>query len=180
IGLPKNMNGTIGERGKASEVYAEHVEETHHIPTALWDERLSTIAAERVLLEADMSRSKRKKVVDKVAAVMILQGYLDQKGKRGEIMALEEKERIIIPDENGEEHLFEVLFTFDVEETKQAYIALTPVEQQANEEVEVYAFRYEEKEQDDDDLSLFPIESDEEWEIVEEMLHTLADEEDAE
>ncbi|HLR40272.1 MAG TPA: DUF1292 domain-containing protein [Virgibacillus sp.] len=95
-------------------------------------------------------------------------------------MALEEKERIIIPDENGEEHLFEVLFTFDVEETKQAYIALTPVEQQANEEVEVYAFRYEEKEQDDDDLSLFPIESDEEWEIVEEMLHTLADEEDAE
>ncbi|HLR40271.1 MAG TPA: Holliday junction resolvase RuvX [Virgibacillus sp.] len=80
IGLPKNMNGTIGERGKASEVYAEHVEETHHIPTALWDERLSTIAAERVLLEADMSRSKRKKVVDKVAAVMILQGYLDQKG----------------------------------------------------------------------------------------------------
>lgn len=79
IGLPKNMNGTIGERGKASEVYAKHVEEIHHIPTVLWDERLTTIAAERVLLEADMSRKKRKKVIDKMAAVMILQGFLDQK-----------------------------------------------------------------------------------------------------
>lgn len=79
IGLPKNMNGTIGERGRASETYAKHVEEIHQIPAMLWDERLSTVAAERVLLEADMSRSKRKKVIDKVAAVMILQGFLDQK-----------------------------------------------------------------------------------------------------
>ncbi|API90627.1 UPF0473 protein [Virgibacillus pantothenticus] len=90
-------------------------------------------------------------------------------------MALEEKERIIIPDENGEEHLFEVLFTFDVDEMNQSYIAVTPVEQSEEEEVEVYAFRYEEK--DEDDLSLFPIESDEEWEIVEEMLNTLAEQE---
>ncbi|WP_188453558.1 DUF1292 domain-containing protein [Virgibacillus oceani] len=93
-------------------------------------------------------------------------------------MALEEKERIIVPDENGEEHLFEVLFTFDVDQTNQSYIAVVPVEQKDDEEVEVYAFRYEEKEEDDNDLSLFPIESDEEWEMVEEMLNTLADEED--
>lgn len=78
IGLPKNMNGTIGERGKASELYARHVESVHHIPAVLWDERLTTIAAERVLLEAVVSRKKRKKVIDKMAAVMILQGYLDQ------------------------------------------------------------------------------------------------------
>ncbi|GGB28710.1 Holliday junction resolvase RuvX [Virgibacillus dakarensis] len=78
IGLPKNMNGTIGERGKASELYAKHVEKVHQIPAVLWDERLTTIAAERVLLEADVSRKKRKKVIDKMAAVMILQGYLDQ------------------------------------------------------------------------------------------------------
>ncbi len=78
IGLPKNMNNTIGERGKASERYAEHIEETYNIPTILWDERLTTIAAERVLLQADVSRKKRKKVIDKMAAVMILQGYLDQ------------------------------------------------------------------------------------------------------
>lgn len=79
IGLPKNMNGTIGERGEASRRYASHIEEVHQIPTVLWDERLTTVAAERVLLEADMSRKKRKKVIDKMAAVMILQGFLDQK-----------------------------------------------------------------------------------------------------
>lgn len=81
VGLPKNMDGSIGERGKISEMYAEHIEEIHHLPTVLWDERLSTVAAERVLLEADMSRSKRKKVIDKVAAVMILQGFLDLEDK---------------------------------------------------------------------------------------------------
>ncbi|WP_200411351.1 Holliday junction resolvase RuvX [Virgibacillus salexigens] len=78
IGLPKNMNGTIGERGEMSIAYAEHVKNMHGIETELWDERLTTMAAERVLLEADMSRKKRKKVIDKMAAVMILQGYLDQ------------------------------------------------------------------------------------------------------
>ncbi|RDW21708.1 DUF1292 domain-containing protein [Oceanobacillus chungangensis] len=93
-------------------------------------------------------------------------------------MAIEDKERIIVPDENGEEHLFEVLFTFDVDETNQSYIAVVPVEQSEDEEVEVYAFRYEENGNDDDDLALFPIETDEEWDIVEEMLATLADEED--
>jgi len=78
IGLPKNMNGTIGERGEASKTYAAHIEKIHKIPTVLWDERLTTVAAERILLEADMSRKKRKQVIDKMAAVMILQGYLDQ------------------------------------------------------------------------------------------------------
>ncbi|WP_047986369.1 DUF1292 domain-containing protein [Ornithinibacillus californiensis] len=91
-------------------------------------------------------------------------------------MAIEEKERIIIPDENGEEHLFEVLFTFDVDDTGNSYIAVVPAEQQDDEEVEVYAFRYDEKE--DGDITLFAIESDEEWEIVEEMLNTLAEEEE--
>lgn len=78
VGMPKNMNGTIGERGKVSERYAKHIEEVYGIPSVLWDERLTTVAAERVLLQADVSRKKRKKVIDKMAAVMILQGYLDQ------------------------------------------------------------------------------------------------------
>lgn len=77
IGMPKNMNGTIGERGEASQRFAKHIEEVHQIPTILWDERLTTMQAERVLLEADLSRKKRKKVIDKMAAVMILQNYLD-------------------------------------------------------------------------------------------------------
>jgi putative holliday junction resolvase len=79
IGLPKNMNGTIGPRGEASKRYAEEIENQFEVPTTLWDERLTTMAAERVLLEADVSRKKRKKVIDKMAASMILQGYLDSK-----------------------------------------------------------------------------------------------------
>ncbi|GAB2554757.1 DUF1292 domain-containing protein [Gracilibacillus alcaliphilus] len=89
-------------------------------------------------------------------------------------MALEEKERIIIPDENGEEHLFEVLFTFDVDESGHSYVAVVPAEQKEDEEVEVFAFRYEEK-ANDDDLELYHIESEEEWDMVEEVLNTIAD-----
>jgi len=79
IGLPKNMNGTVGPRGEASQQFAAEIERRFAVPTVLWDERLTTMAAERVLLEADVSRKKRKKVIDKMAAVMILQGYLDRK-----------------------------------------------------------------------------------------------------
>lgn len=77
LGLPKNMNGTIGPRGEASQEFAVYLEKKFKLPVVLWDERLTTMAAERVLLEADVSRSKRKKVIDKMAAVMILQGFLD-------------------------------------------------------------------------------------------------------
>lgn len=79
VGYPKNMNNTVGPRGEASEAYAELLKERYGYPVELWDERLSTVAAERMLLEADMSRKKRAKVIDKMAAVMILQGYLDSK-----------------------------------------------------------------------------------------------------
>lgn len=77
IGLPKHMNGSIGERGEASQAFAKHVQNTYDLPVVLWDERLSTMTAERTLLEADMSRAKRAEVIDKVAAVVILQNYLD-------------------------------------------------------------------------------------------------------
>src|SRR5699024_5449984 len=69
VGLPKHMNGSIGERGEASEVYDEDIEKAHHIPTVFWDERLTTVAEQKVLLEADVSRKKRKDVIDKMAAV---------------------------------------------------------------------------------------------------------------
>ena len=78
VQIPKNMNNSIGFRGEASLQYKEQLQEA--LPTVeliMWDERLSTMAAERSLLEADVSRQKRKKVIDKMAAVFILQGYLD-------------------------------------------------------------------------------------------------------
>lgn len=81
VGLPKNMNGTIGPRGEASQYYADEIQKRFGVETILWDERLTTVAAERVLLAADVSRKNRKKVIDKIAAVMILQGFLDSQSK---------------------------------------------------------------------------------------------------
>ena len=79
IGLPKNMNGTIGPKGEACQKVAEELKDRYQLPVHLWDERLSTSAVERTLISADISRKKRKKVVDKAAATWILQGYLDAK-----------------------------------------------------------------------------------------------------
>ncbi|TWT09058.1 Holliday junction resolvase RuvX [Planomicrobium sp. CPCC 101079] len=79
VGYPKNMNNSIGPRAEASEKFAALLKELYAIPVVLWDERLTTSAAEKMLISADVSRKNRKKVIDKMAAVMILQGYLDFK-----------------------------------------------------------------------------------------------------
>jgi len=79
IGLPKNMNGTEGDRAEMVRKFADELLKV--IPGAeisFWDERLTTVAAHKTLIEADMSRRKRKKVVDKMAAIFILQGFLDR------------------------------------------------------------------------------------------------------
>lgn len=78
IGLPKNMNGTIGFAGEKIMEFAELIKEQIPMKIEFWDERLTTVAAHRAMLEADLSRGKRKKIVDKVAATYILQGYLDR------------------------------------------------------------------------------------------------------
>jgi putative Holliday junction resolvase len=83
VGVPRNMDGSIGSAAEQVYSFIERLKEKFSIPIDTWDERLSTVAAERVLLEADMSRGKRKKVIDKVAAVLILQGYLDYLGMKG-------------------------------------------------------------------------------------------------
>lgn len=82
VGLPKNMNNTIGPRGEICIEFANNLHETLNIPVHLWDERLTTVAVQRTLIEADVSRKKRKAVVDKMAAALILQGYIDSKAKR--------------------------------------------------------------------------------------------------
>ena len=77
-GLPKNMDGTEGDRCSIVKEFMDKVKETYpDVEVVFWDERLSTVAAARSLIEADVSRRKRKKVIDKMAAVFILQGYLD-------------------------------------------------------------------------------------------------------
>lgn len=79
LGFPKNMNNTIGERAEKTIKFQKKLENATQLKVELWDERLSTVAAENLLIEGDVSRQKRKKVIDKMAAVYILQGYLDSK-----------------------------------------------------------------------------------------------------
>jgi putative Holliday junction resolvase len=77
-GLPKNMDGTLGKQAEMVFQWIMDCKKKIHLPVVTWDERLSTVGASKILLEADLSRKKRKKVIDKLAAVLILQGYLDQ------------------------------------------------------------------------------------------------------
>ncbi|MFC7364763.1 MULTISPECIES: Holliday junction resolvase RuvX [Bhargavaea] len=79
VGYPKNMNNTVGPRAEASERFADLLRDEFSLPVELYDERLTTMAAEKMLISADVSRKKRKSVIDKMAAVMILQGWLDRK-----------------------------------------------------------------------------------------------------
>ncbi|MGF7397036.1 Holliday junction resolvase RuvX [Thermoanaerobacterium thermosaccharolyticum] len=82
VGFPKNMNGTIGPQGQKVINFVEILRKEIDLPILLWDERLTTVEANRMLIEgADMRRDKRKKVIDKLAATIILQGYLDHKRK---------------------------------------------------------------------------------------------------
>jgi putative Holliday junction resolvase len=77
LGLPRNMDGSEGPRAQSTRAFARNFAMKTDLPILLWDERLSTVAAERTLLEADTSRSKRRAVIDKMAAQFILQGALD-------------------------------------------------------------------------------------------------------
>lgn len=77
VGMPRNMNGTYGPRAEFTRAFMEELAAHSGLPVEAYDERLTTMAAERVLLEADVSRAKRRQVIDKMAAAVILQGFLD-------------------------------------------------------------------------------------------------------
>ncbi|TKA93997.1 Holliday junction resolvase RuvX [Cereibacter changlensis] len=80
LGLPRNMDGSEGPRAQATRAFARNLTRLTPLPIGFWDERLSTVAAERALIEADTSRKRRKEVIDHVAAGYILQGVLDRLG----------------------------------------------------------------------------------------------------
>lgn len=81
LGLPKNMNNSLGERAEVTIKFKQKLEDLLHLEVILEDERLTTKVAESILIQADLSRKKRKKVIDGVSAVVILQSYLDRKEK---------------------------------------------------------------------------------------------------
>ena len=79
LGFPKNMNDTIGERAELSLEFQDKLERRTGLPVIMWDERLTTVAADKAMMEAGIRRENRKEYVDKIAAVFILQGYLDRR-----------------------------------------------------------------------------------------------------
>ena len=81
LGFPKNMNNTIGERAEKSLAFGEMLKRRTGLPVVMWDERLTTVEANRTLMESGVRRERRKEYVDKLAAVYILQGYLDSTGR---------------------------------------------------------------------------------------------------
>jgi len=81
VGLPRHLNGSLGERAGQAMDFARRLEEALGLPVHTWDERLTTVAAERTLLEADLSRARRRKLIDRMAAAIILQGFLDSRGR---------------------------------------------------------------------------------------------------
>ncbi|HEU0223287.1 MAG TPA: Holliday junction resolvase RuvX [Paracoccaceae bacterium] len=84
IGLPRNMDGSEGPRCQSARAFARHLARLTEIPITFWDERLTTVAAERLLIAADASRRKRAEVIDQVAASYILQGVLERLRRAGE------------------------------------------------------------------------------------------------
>ena len=82
LGFPKNMNNTVGERGELSLEFKETLERRTGLPVHMWDERLSTVEADKVMMEVGVRRENRKEYVDKIAATIILQGYLDLRGSK--------------------------------------------------------------------------------------------------
>lgn len=84
LGFPKNMNNTVGDRGEKSLAFRETLEKRTGLPVEMWDERMTTVSANRILMEAKVRREKRKDYVDQIAAVYILQGYLDRNQNKEE------------------------------------------------------------------------------------------------
>ncbi|OAT81444.1 Holliday junction resolvase RuvX [Desulfotomaculum copahuensis] len=82
VGLPHNMNGTLGPQGEKVLAFVKLLRSRLGLPVQTWDERLSTVAAEKLLISADVSRSRRKQVIDKMAAVIILQGFLEAAARK--------------------------------------------------------------------------------------------------
>ena len=114
LGYPKNMNNTIGERAEAAEQFKEDLERRTGLEVILWDERLSTVEAERILMDTGVRRENRKQYVDKMAAAVILQNYLDSQAHEGQTESSKglnrmENDSIVFTDEDGNEVAFSVM-----------------------------------------------------------------------
>lgn len=187
VGLPLNMNATVGPQAEKTLRFVEELKDSSPLPVATWDERLTTREAERILIGQEVRRERRKSVIDGVAAALILQGYLDRmrrsEGREETQMAddkdfeagfaEEEDEIITLTDDEGKEHEFVVVDVIEVENKE--YAILLPIDTEEDEEAEAVILRLE-KDADGDDV-LVDIESEEEWERVAQAYEELLDDE---
>ncbi|MHB1610702.1 MAG: Holliday junction resolvase RuvX [Sulfobacillus sp.] len=190
VGLPLNMNASVGPQAERTMALVNRLREAVACRVATWDERLSTRQAERLLIEQDVRREKRKKLVDGVAAALILESYLNSRAhsRREEThmadndkdlmgtMGEEDDEIITLTDEDGNEHEFVVVDVIEVE--SQEYAILLPIDAEDDEEAEAVILRLE-KDADGDDI-LVDIEAEEEWEKVAQAYEDLLEDESEE
>lgn len=162
LGLPKHMNGDVGIRGEISIEFKKMIEYERDVEVVLWDERLTTSMALHTLASLNSSSKNRKNKVDQIAALNILQSYLDNK-KRGNWM----DNTIYIIDDNGQEVEMKILFTCEIEEKK--YVI---VYEGYNDE-DLYAFTY------DNDGNLIAVD-DQEMSMIEEVIAAFDGEDDEE
>ncbi len=188
VGLPLNMNASVGPQAEKTLRFVNALKAEAPCSVMTWDERLTTRLAERLLIEQNVRRDKRKQVVDGLAAALILQGYLDHKqhtnsredNRMDDDKNLighgpeEEDEIITLTDEEGHEHEFVVVDVIEVEE--QDYAILLPIDTEEDEEAEAVILRLE-KDDDGDDI-LVDIESEEEWEKVAQAYEELLDDDE--
>jgi putative Holliday junction resolvase len=187
VGLPLNMNATVGPQAEKTLRFVGWLKEHSGASVSIWDERLTTREAERLLIGQDVRRERRKAVIDGVAASLILQGYLDHErmtGSREETQMADDKEFeagfveeedeiITLTDDDGKEHEFVVVDVIEV--TEKEYAILLPIDTSDDEEAEAVILRLE-KDADGDDV-LVDIESEEEWEQVAQAYEELLDDE---
>lgn len=170
LGLPKNMDGSLGGQAQKTLEFKDMLEEQTKLEVILIDERLTSKMANSIMIQADLSRKKRKTKVDKLAAALILQSYLDS--RKWVIM----DDILIVTDENGKELECIIVMTFESEDFGKSYVVYRLKEDETG---EFFAASF--NPEDGEEGQLLPIETDDEWDLVEEVLENfLEDEEEKE
>ena len=169
LGLPKNMNNTVGERGEDTLSFRDALVRRTGLEVILWDERLTTVASEKVLMESGVRRENRKKVIDQIAASMILQGYLDSLQEEQTLSKTDNK--ILFLDEDGSEIEFRV-----IEQTTIAGHTYLLVEDcEASSEDESVVLIMKEVQLEDDYVSYEIVEDDKELDMISDIFNALLD-----
>ena len=169
LGLPKNMNNTVGERGEDTLSFRDALVRRTGLEVILWDERLTTVASEKVLMESGVRRENRKKVIDQIAASMILQGYLDS---LQEAQTMSKKDsQILFLDDDGQEIEFNVIEQTTI--AGQTYLLVEDCEASSEDESVVLIMK--EVQLEDDYVSYEIVEDDKELDMISDIFKALLD-----